>query len=176
MRDMRENDERDEDWGGDAGAAEDADELAAFEALLRSLRALDGPCAPPVGAGSFDILYASAREIVVWFSPAKDGVAQREVAIPAALARVAWALVRRGEPVTDAALRALAPGAAGGSWLLALLAQAPGVSARVTSAGASDTSGETVPPDTPPQGDDKPDAPPAPPVVTLLWRGAGGAE
>ncbi|HEX2350308.1 MAG TPA: hypothetical protein VHI51_17870 [Ktedonobacterales bacterium] len=103
---------------------------AAFAALLAALRALPGPCAPPVGEGAFDILYASAREIVVWFVSAKDGAAQREVAIPARLAREAWALIRQGAPVDEAMLRAIAAGAAGGRWLLALFAQLPGVEVR----------------------------------------------
>ncbi|MDE3228651.1 MAG: hypothetical protein KGO05_02120, partial [Chloroflexota bacterium] len=88
-------------------ASAPAGDDAAFAELLRCLRATPGPCAPPVGAGAFDILYASAREIVVWYMPAKDGAEQREVAIPARLARSAWAVLRRGEPVDEAALRAL---------------------------------------------------------------------
>lgn len=111
------------------GATDDAAD-AAFAALLAALRALPGPCAPPIGEGAFDILYASAREIVVWFVSAKDGAAQREVAIPARLARDAWALIRQGSPVDEAMLRAIAAGAAGGRWLLALFAQLPGVEVR----------------------------------------------
>ena len=114
----------------DASEADTADGEAAFAALLASLRALPGPCAPPIGEGAFDILYASAREIVVWFVSAKDGAAQKEVAIPARLAREAWALIRRGEPVSEATLRAIAAGAAGGRWLLALFAQLPSVEVR----------------------------------------------
>lgn len=132
--------------------APDADDPAArddapddtFGALLRSLRAVPGPCAPPIGEGAFDILYASAREIVVWFVSAKDGVEQREVAIPARLARLAWEVIRRGEPVDEATLRTVAAGAYGGRWLLALFAQLPSVETR------SD-----------PESD----------AVTLLWRG-----
>ncbi len=111
----------------DVSAPPDARLDAAFAALLRALRGLPGPCAPPVGAGEFDILYASEREVVVWYTPARDGVEQREVAIPGALLRAAWALALRGAPLDEAALRALAPGASGGRWLLALLAQVPGV-------------------------------------------------
>jgi hypothetical protein len=139
----------------DAGAFDDD----AFMALLRMLRALPGPCAPPIGEGAFDILYASAREIVVWFVPAKDGVAQKEVAIPARLAQRAWDIMRRGEPVDEARLRAIAAGAAGGRWLLALFAQLPTVEVRGPSAseGASDA-------------DDARHA------VTLVWRGDPAAR
>jgi hypothetical protein len=111
-------------------APPDAEFDTAFAALLRALRALPGPCAPPVGVGTFDILYASEREVVVWYAPARDGVEQREVAIPCALLRSAWSLALRGTPVDEAALRALAPGRAGAHWLLALLAQVPGMEAR----------------------------------------------
>jgi hypothetical protein len=134
---------------GEGSAASDA----AFTALLRSLRALPGPCAPPVGEGAFDILYASAREIVVWFVPAKDGVEQKEVAIPARLARVAWDVLLRGEPVDEAALRAIAAGAAGGRWLLALFAQLPSIEVR--NAPASDDAASEI--------------------VTLQWRGDASA-
>jgi hypothetical protein len=115
---------------GSEGPAHEAGLDAAFAALLRALRALPGPCSPPIGAGAFDILYACEREVVVWYEPARDGVEQREVTIPGALLRDAWALTLRGEPVEEAALRALATGAAGGRWLLALLAQVPGVETR----------------------------------------------
>lgn len=131
-------------------AADDAADEA-FAALLAALRALPGPCAPPIGEGAFDILYASPREIVVWFVSAKDGAAQREVAIPARLAREAWALIRQGAPVNEATLRAIAAGAAGGRWLLALFAQLPSVEVRQT--------------------DHSDQAEQAEQVVTLLWRG-----
>lgn len=134
-----------------APASAPAGDDAAFAELLRSLRAVPGPCAPPIGAGAFDILYASVREIVVWYSPAKDGAEQREVAIPARLARSAWAVLRRGEPVDEAALRELAAGAAGGRWLLALFAQLPTVEVRAVSASDGQEAGETA--------------------VTLRWRG-----
>lgn len=130
------------------GALDEMD--APFAELLHSLRALAGPCAPPIGEGAFDILYASPREIVVWFAPAKDGVEQREVAIPTRLARVAWEVMLRGGPVDEAALRAIAAGAAGGRWLLALFAQLPTVEVRLT-----------------PSSDD-----PASQAVTLIWRGS----
>ena len=136
----------------DASEADTADGEAAFAALLASLRALPGPCAPPIGEGAFDILYASAREIVVWFVSAKDGAAQKEVAIPARLAREAWALIRRGEPVSEATRRAIAAGAAGGRWLLALFAQLPSVEVRAADLDDAAT------------GSAEPD-------VTLRWRG-----
>jgi hypothetical protein len=142
------------DAPSDASAADDD----AFAALLRMLRALPGPCAPPIGEGAFDILYASAREIVVWFVSAKDGIEQKEVAIPARLAQRAWKIMRRGEPVDEAKLRAIAAGASGGRWLLALFAQLPTVEVR--SASASD--------DTSDVGD-------ASHAVTLVWRGDPGA-
>ena len=127
----------------------DAADDAALATLLRSLRAIPGPCAPPIGEGAFDILYASAREIVVWFVSAKDGVEQKEVAIPTRLAREAWEVIQRGEPVDAAALRAIAAGASGGSWLLALFAQLPSVEVRSIVSGA-DGASETI---------------------TLIWRG-----
>ncbi len=129
---------------------DDALDDAAFAALLRSLRALPGPCAPPVGQGAFDILYASAREIVVWFASAKEGAAEREVVIPARLARAAWGVMLRGEPVDEATLQALAAGAAGGRWLLALFAQLPAVEVRAATDDAASQ------------------------AVTLIWRGDSG--
>jgi hypothetical protein len=132
------------------GAADGAAD-AVFAALLAALRALPGPCAPPIGEGAFDILYASPREIVVWFVSAKDGAGQREVAIPARLAREAWALIRQGAPVSEAMLRALAAGAAGGRWLLALFAQLPSVEVR--------------------QPDQDAQVEQAAQAVMLLWRG-----
>ncbi len=134
-----------------AGDADTTPDDGAFTALLCALRALPGPCAPPIGEGAFDILYASAQEIVVWFVSAKDGVEQHEVAIPAWLARRAWGVMLRGEPVDEAALRAIASGPAGGRWLLALFAQLPTVEVR--SAPASS------------------DASDASQAITLLWRG-----
>lgn len=145
------------DWGADAserpslanaGNVDDADD-ATLAAMLRSLRAVPGPCAPPIGEGVFDILYASAREIVVWFASAKDGVGQKEVAIPTRLAREAWEIILRGEPVDAAALRAIAAGASGGSWLLALFAQLPSIEVRSV---VSDDEGQSE-------------------TVTLIWRG-----
>lgn len=125
---------------------------AAFADLLRSLRAVPGPCAPPVGEGAFDILFANAREIVVWYAPAKDGVEQREVSIPARLARVAWGMLLRGEPVDTAAFQAVGTGASGVAWLFALFAQLPTVEVRGADAMA----------------DEQP--------LTLRWRGADDSQ
>ena len=116
------------DVAPDVSPADASDKLdAAIADLLRNLRAVPGPCAPPVGEGAFDILFANAREIVVWYAPAKDGVEQREVSIPTHLARVAWSVVLRGEPVDAAAFQAVGTGASGGAWLFALFAQLPTV-------------------------------------------------
>jgi hypothetical protein len=117
-----------------------------------------------VGAGAFDILYASEREVVVWYIPARDGVEQREVTIPSSMVRAAWELTLRGAPVDESALRTLAAGAAGGRWLLALLAQVPGVETRrerITEGGyvgeAADREDSTASDEEPP--------------VILIWRG-----
>ncbi|HEU0025652.1 MAG TPA: hypothetical protein VFQ25_00930 [Ktedonobacterales bacterium] len=154
---------REGERGLEGRPAHDAAFDAAFASLLRALRTIPGPCAPPVGAGAFDILYASEREVVVWYQPARDGVEQREVTIPGALLRAAWALTRRGEPVEEAALRALATGAAGGRWLLALLAQVPGIETRREEPVAADGG----------RGPEGPahDAMEDEPRVTLIWRG-----
>lgn len=152
---------------------------AAFDELLRGLRAVSGPCAPPVGEGAFDILYASVREIVVWHLPAKEGQPQREVAIPGALARAAWKTLLRGEPVDEAALRALAHGPAGGRWLFALLAQVPGVVTQVVTRDV--THGELlsseVSSEVSSEGESEPAGGPTAgepvSVVALVWRGSG---
>ena len=137
---------------------------AAFAGLLRALRALPGPCAPPVGAGAFDILYACEREVVVWYAPARDGRAdfeQREVSIPGPLVRAAWALTLRGAPVDEEALRALAASPGRGRWLLALLAQAPGVQIQRAESPAPQAALQTAPQNAEPDIE----------AVTLVWRG-----
>jgi hypothetical protein len=150
------------DGRGPEGPAHAAGLDAAFAALLRALRSIPGPCLPPIGAGAFDVLYACEREVVVWYEPARDGAEQREVTIPGALLRDAWALTLRGEPVEEEALRGLATGAAGGRWLLALLAQVPGVETRreepIEEAGRG--------PEGVAHGADGDE-----PRVTLIWRG-----
>ncbi len=98
-----------------------------FESVLRYLRTLAEPCAPPMGAGGFDVLYASAREVVVWYSPARDGQLAREVVIPADVLAAAWQLLNAGNLLDEAALLALGLGSSGVQWVMALLAQIPGV-------------------------------------------------
>jgi hypothetical protein len=98
-----------------------------FDTMLRHLRGLAAPCAPPVGVGSFLVLYASAREVVVWYSPVRDGHREGEVAIPCARLLAAWDALLAGQTLGEAALEALCSSAAGARWLLAILAQLPGV-------------------------------------------------
>ncbi len=102
-----------------------------FESVLRYLRTLAEPCAPPIGAGGFDVLYASPREVVVWYSPARDDQTAREVAIPAEVLSAAWQSLCAGALLDDATLAALGLGPAGGQWVIALLAQVPGVQVRL---------------------------------------------
>lgn len=106
--------------GGDAAGARFAD-------VLRHLRGLASSCEPPIGVGSFDVLYASDAEIVVWYAPVREHQQPGEVAIPAARLAAAWRALMRGEPLDEAALEAHGGGPALGRWLLALLAQLPGV-------------------------------------------------
>src|SRR6185312_17547339 len=107
---------------------------AEFESVLRYLRTLAESCAPPTGAGGFDVLYASPLEVVVWYTPARDGQAAREIAIPAELLSTAWGMLCAGglldEATLDAALAGYGLGPAGIQWVLALLAQVPGVQVR----------------------------------------------
>lgn len=102
-----------------------------FESVLRYLRTLADSCAPPMGAGGFDVLYASAREVVVWFSPARDGQSAREVAIPAEALSAAWQFLWAGHVVDEAVLASLGLGPAGIQWVIALLAQIPGIEVRL---------------------------------------------
>ena len=106
--------------GGDADGARFAD-------VLRHLRGLASSCEPPIGVGSFDVLYASDAEIVVWYAPVRQHQQAAEVAIPAARLAAAWQVLMRGETLDEAALEAHGGGPALGRWLLALLAQLPGV-------------------------------------------------
>ncbi len=101
-----------------------------FDAVLRHLRGLAGPCRPPVGVGSFDVLYASEREIVVWYSPARDDHHAGEVTLPCPRLVAAWAALRAGEVLDEPALERFGEGASGGRWLLAVLAQLPAVRVR----------------------------------------------
>lgn len=103
--------------------------LPAFENdVLSYLRSLADPCKPPIGAGTFLLLYASRAEVVVWFEPAHDH--QRtpgEVLIPATILADAWEQLDAGRSLDLPALAQIAGGAAGAHWLLALLALLPGV-------------------------------------------------
>ena len=110
--------------------------LLAFDDILRYLRGLPGPCVPPIGAGAFDVLYASPREVVVWYAPAREGQAAREVAIPCAPLDAAWGALRDGRAVAEATLCEFAGGAAGGRWLLVILAQLPQAQVRADADGA----------------------------------------
>jgi hypothetical protein len=101
-----------------------------FDGILRHLRRLAAPCEPPVGVGSFDLLYANEREIVVWYSPARDYQQPGEVAISCARLASAWAALSAGKPLDEAALLAHGGSVGSGRWLLALLAQLPGVRVR----------------------------------------------
>jgi hypothetical protein len=97
-----------------------------FEQVLAWLRGLAWPCAPPIGIGEFEVLYASDAEVVVWYSPAREGHRTGEVAIPCAWLVAAWQRLTAGDTLDAAALDDLGAGPAGGRWLLALLAQLPG--------------------------------------------------
>lgn len=112
----------------------ESDKLSAqtgVEGILRSLRALERTCEPPIGVGAFDVLYASAVEIVVWYSPTRPEHRSGEVAIPTAWLAAAWAALVAGVRLEEPALEELGQGVAGGRWLLALLAQIPGVATRI---------------------------------------------
>lgn len=106
------------------------EELNGLSGLLGFLRGLAGSCEPPVGVGSFVVLYASEREVVVWYSPVREEHREGEVAIPCRWVGAAWGALVAGQVLDEAALEALGEGPAGGRWLLALLAQAPGVEVR----------------------------------------------
>ena len=101
---------------------------AEFEDVARRLRAIATTCEPPVGAGSFDVLYMNARELVVWYSPSRDHHQPGEVAIARSAVCAAWsALVERGA-LDEATLLAIGQTNWTARWLLAILAQIPGVS------------------------------------------------
>lgn len=108
-------------------ALESADDL---EGVLRYLRAIASTCEPPVGVGSFDVLYASAREVVVWYSPAREEHHEGEVTIPTIWLATAWTSLVAGTLLDEDSLCRIGMGLAGGRWLLALLAQLPGVQVR----------------------------------------------
>jgi hypothetical protein len=102
-----------------------------FTGVLRYLRGLGAPCEPPVGVGSFLLLYASEREVVVWYSPAKENHREGEVTIPCARIARAWEALIAGAPLDEPALEEYGEGPGGGRWLLALLAQIPGIAVRL---------------------------------------------
>lgn len=104
----------------------DAD-LEDFDGVLRFLRGIAATCEPPVGVGSFDLLYATTAEVVVWYSPAREHQQAREVTISAGCLSAAWSALLAGEQLDLSTLETLGNGVAGGRWLLALLAQLPGV-------------------------------------------------
>ncbi len=103
---------------------------AAFENhVLSYLRSLADPCRPPLGAGSFLLLYASQVEVVVWFDPAHEHQrSSGEVLIPSALLSSAFSNLITGETLDLMALGQIAGGISGAYWLLALLSLLPGVS------------------------------------------------
>src|SRR5438067_1211557 len=105
-------------------------DLPTLEDALRHLRRLVASCEPPIGVGAFDVLYASGREVVVWYSPARPEHRPGEVAIPTAWLAASWGALLAGATLDEAALEQIGAGAAGGRWLLALLAQLPGVRVR----------------------------------------------
>lgn len=148
--------------GAPNGGAHPALQSAAFVAVLQHLRGLALPCFPPVGVGSFDVLYASDREVVVWYSPAREEHRAGEVAIPCARLAAAWSALTLGEPLDEAALERCGEGVAGGRWLLALLAQLPGVRVQpdpLTLAWSPPPPAAANPP--PPIPSDTPNPPPA---------------
>jgi hypothetical protein len=98
-----------------------------FDAVLRWLRTLEVPCAPPIGVGEFDVRYASAAEVVVWYTPARDGHRIGEVVIPTGALAAAWQTLEEGGLLDEDALAAIGGGAGVGRWLLAVLALVPGV-------------------------------------------------
>jgi hypothetical protein len=103
--------------------------VTAFEEdVLGYLRGLADPCKPPIGAGTFLLLYASRVEVVVWFEPASNHQrAPGEVLIPAAILADAWEQLVAGRSLDLPTLGQIAGGSAGAHWLLALLALLPGV-------------------------------------------------
>jgi hypothetical protein len=99
-----------------------------FAGVLAHLRGLAGVCEPPIGVGSFLVLYASAAEVVVWYSPAREAHREGEVSVPCARLAAAWSALTAGATLDEPALERLGDGPAGARWLLALLAQLPGTS------------------------------------------------
>jgi hypothetical protein len=94
--------------------------------VLAVLRAVEWPCAPPIGAGEFEVLYVSAAEVVVWYTAVREGQRSGEVAIPCARIAAAWQRLAAGVALDEAALSEACGGAGVGRWVLALLALVPG--------------------------------------------------
>jgi hypothetical protein len=82
-----------------------------------------------VGVGSFDLLAVSEREVLVWYTPAREGHIAGEYAIPTPRLATAWERLCAGETLDQGALAQIGASQAIGRWLLALLAQLPGVRA-----------------------------------------------
>jgi hypothetical protein len=97
------------------------------ESVLAYLRGLADPCSPPLGAGSFLLLYASRIEVVVWFEPAHDQRGPGEVLIPSPILASAWEQLHASRKLDLPALGRIAGGTSGAHWLLALLSLLPGV-------------------------------------------------
>lgn len=118
-----------------------------FEDVLTCLRGVAWPCAPPIGVGEFEVLYVSAVEVVVWYTPAREGHRTGEVAIPCARLAAAWQRLRAGAALDEAGLSAVCGGAGWGRWALALLALVPGACVRqepLTLAWAPDSAAEAA--------------------------------
>lgn len=100
---------------------------SALQDVLAYLRRLASSCEPPVGVGAFDVLYANAHEVVVWYSPVRPEQRCGEVVIQTAWLAAAWSALADGGQLDEPALNEIGAGRWGGRWLLALLAQLPGV-------------------------------------------------
>lgn len=124
-----------------------------FDGVLRYLRGLGAPCEPPIGVGSFLLLYASAHEVVVWYSPAREAHREGEVTIPCSRLAAAWKALTAGETLDEAALEHIGGAASTGRWLLGLLAQIPGVAVRIDPLALLWS---------PPESESEPDVPEAP--------------
>src|SRR5258707_635697 len=74
---------------------------ARFADVLRHLRGLASSCEPPIGVGSFDVLYASDAEIVVWYAPLREHQQPGEVTIPAGRLAAAWRALLYGETLDE---------------------------------------------------------------------------
>ena len=101
-----------------------------MEEVLACLRQVAWPCAPPMGVGEFELLYVNAAEVVVWYTPAREGQRTGEVAIPCARIAAAWQRLRAGASLDEANMSEVCGGLGMGRWVLALLALVPGMSVR----------------------------------------------